>query len=138
MLTKPGSRWVRTTGWLLLTVALAIAAIALLRWGAGGYGTDSSQQGSGPARMRTHVHTRFAIPGMDCVMCAAGLQNRLRALPGVARAEVSYQDKMAEIEYDPGLIDAARLATIVEGEGFKVGVQVPAHSPAETRTSGTR
>lgn len=53
-------------------------------------------------------------------MCAAGLQNELRALPGVAKAEVSYQGKTATIEYDPGLIHPVRLAETVEKSGFKI------------------
>lgn len=53
-------------------------------------------------------------------MCAAGLQGELRALPGVTKAEVSYQGKTATIEYDPGLITPVRLAETVEKSGFTV------------------
>src|SRR5690242_2764895 len=48
----------------------------------------------------SRARAEVAIEGMDCMMCAAGLQAKLRALPGVSSAEVSYQDKRATVEFD--------------------------------------
>jgi copper chaperone len=69
-------------------------------------------------------------------MCAAGLQNKLNKLPGVSKAEVSYQDKRALIEFDPTLTARTRLVEAIEGDGFKVagmgspsGPSGPARSP---------
>lgn len=73
--------------------------------------------------IRAHARARIGIEGMDCLLCAAGLQNKLRTLQGVSKAEVSYQDKRATIEFDPGVIGRARLGEAIEGDGFKVVVQ---------------
>ncbi|MBI4167089.1 MAG: heavy-metal-associated domain-containing protein [Acidobacteria bacterium] len=73
--------------------------------------------------VRASARAEIAIDGMDCVMCAAGLQNKLRTLPGVSKAEVSYQDKRALIEFDPAVIARARLVEVIEGDGFKVVAQ---------------
>ncbi len=68
-----------------------------------------------PAQVRAEVH----VGGMDCLMCAAGLQNKLRALPGVSKAEVSFQDQRAIIEFDPSITDRARIDAAIECDGFK-------------------
>ena len=66
------------------------------------------------------------IAGMDCPMCSGHLQSDLRKLAGVTRAEVSFQDKQATVEYDPGRVDPSRLAQVVEKAGFKVTELTPA------------
>ena len=60
------------------------------------------------------------IEGMDCPACAAGLQNNLRQIPGVHRAEVSFQDKQANLDYDPKAVEPARFSQVVAEAGFKV------------------
>jgi len=74
---------------------------------------------------RPEAHVALKIDGMDCVMCAAGLQNNLRAIPGVRRADVSFQDKQAVVDYDPALVDASRFEKHIADSGFKVVPQPP-------------
>jgi copper chaperone CopZ len=62
---------------------------------------------------------------MDCLLCAAGLQNQLRALPGVSRAEVSYQDKRAVIEFEPARMDRAQLEKTIRAAGFEIAGDLP-------------
>jgi copper chaperone CopZ len=71
-------------------------------------------------------------------MCAAGLQNKLRELPGVANAEVSYQEETATIEYDPGLVDPVRLADMVERSGFAVARRGPGRRAGKARPPSSR
>jgi copper chaperone CopZ len=75
---------------------------------------------------------------MDCLMCAAGLQNKLSKLPGVSKAEVSYQDKRALIEFDPAVIARARLVQAIEGDGFKVVAQGSPSGPSSPPPSRGR
>jgi copper chaperone CopZ len=65
------------------------------------------------------------IEGMDCIMCAAGLQNNLRALKGVRSAEVSFQDKKAVIDYDPNSAAVADFEKVIADSGFKVATPAP-------------
>jgi copper chaperone CopZ len=60
------------------------------------------------------------VEGMDCILCAGGLQNTLRQIPGVRQAEVSYQLKSATIEYDPQAVEPARLVKVISDAGFTV------------------
>ena len=75
---------------------------------------------------RPDAQVVLKIDGMDCVMCAAGLQNTLRAIPGVHRADVSFQDKQAVVDYDPAVVDPSRFEKLIADSGFKVASPVPA------------
>ena len=95
--------------------------------GAGVYELGAPRPNSVQARFkRPEAQVVLNIEGMDCVMCAAGLQNTLRAVPGVRRADVSFQDKQAVVEYDPAMVDEARVAKLIVDSGFKVDSPVPA------------
>jgi copper chaperone len=96
---------------LILAVALAAGAWGVLR-----------QRAPAPVAGPPLARTEFRIQGMDCLMCAAGLQNKLRALPGVLGAEVSYQERRAVIEFDPARISQERLAQAIKGDGFEVAL----------------
>ena len=100
--------------------ALGIA-IVILGWGVTRRQNQPQPKAAYLAGAPSRVHLEIPIEGMDCVMCAAGLQNEFRALPGVAKAEVRYQAKIATIEYDPKLVDPARFAEMVRKSGFTLG-----------------
>jgi copper chaperone CopZ len=74
-----------------------------------------------PIKQRATARVVLSIEGMDCPICAAGLQSNLRQIPGVRRAEVSFQDKQADLEYDPDIVKLARFAEVVADAGFKLG-----------------
>jgi copper chaperone CopZ len=82
-----------------------------------------------PPAAQAVTRAELSIQGMDCMMCAAGLQNKLRALQGVSKAGVSFQDKRAAIEFDPAMISRARLVNVIEGDGFKVAARDPSPQP---------
>ena len=63
---------------------------------------------------------RVSIEGMDCIMCSGVLQQRLAQARGVRRAEVSFQDREARIEFDPRLTDEPQLEKFITQAGFKV------------------
>lgn len=83
-------------------------------------------RGAGKPSTNAAARLVLKIDGMDCVMCAAGLQNTLRAVPGVRRADVSFQHKQAVVEYDPAMVDAAHFEKLIADSGFKVAWPVRA------------
>lgn len=114
---------IRVLGVLLLA-GLIVSAGVVMRSRRGG---DSPH---GPARSSPASGTRVSrsvlkIEGMDCIMCAAGLQNNLRALPGVRSAEVSFQDKQAVIGYDPRAASVADFEKVIADSGFKLASPSP-------------
>ncbi len=105
---------------IIVFICLAVAVgAAVLKLGA------PRPKSAQVALKRPDVQVVLNIEGMDCVMCAAGLQNSLRAVPGVKRAEVSFQDKQAVLDYDPATVDASQFLKLITDSGFKVAPPVP-------------
>ena len=50
------------------------------------------------------------------------VRHALRDVDGVVAAEVSYDDKRADVQYRPGLVTPASLATAIDRIGFKASV----------------
>lgn len=57
------------------------------------------------------------IEGMHCGTCASGIQMMLSYKKGVIKAEVSYEDKKAIIEYDPSQIQIPELIKTIGETG---------------------
>jgi len=61
---------------------------------------------------------KLEIDGMSCQGCADGLTRRLTSEPGVIGATVSFENKLADVEYDADQLDQAHLTGVVEKAGF--------------------
>jgi copper chaperone CopZ len=113
-------RWNRVALWVATVVVVALAAFPYygpLFTRAAAAGKTATVVPTAPASTRQVV---LNIEGMDCIMCAAGLQNSLRQIPGVASAEVSYQDHRAVITYDPSTVEPSQFEALVVEAGLKV------------------
>ena len=62
----------------------------------------------------------LGISGMTCGGCVRSVSNVLKALDGVAKADVSLEKNHAVVEYDPGKVQLAQLKRSVEEAGFEV------------------
>ncbi len=60
------------------------------------------------------------ISGMTCGGCVRSVGNVLTALDGVAKAEVSLEQRRAVVDYDPGKGGVEQLKRSVEEAGFEV------------------
>jgi copper chaperone CopZ len=60
----------------------------------------------------------LAIHGMSCAGCAATVQRVIAAVPGVAEASVSLEERRARVTLDERLASPARIAAAVEAAGF--------------------
>lgn len=118
--TTPVGRWNRAALWIATVFVVALAAFPY-------YGTLFTRAAAA-GKSATVVPTARAstkqvvlnIEGMDCVMCAAGLQSSFRQIPGVQSAEVSFQDHQATLVYDPGTADPSQFEKLVADSGYKV------------------
>ncbi len=68
-------------------------------------------------------HVSFTVEGMTCPVCAQGVEHRLKSIHGVNKAQVSYEQKRAEIDYDPRLVKLEQLQQPFEEAGFKAARQ---------------
>lgn len=62
--------------------------------------------------------TTIKIGGMTCGGCAGSVAKVLKALPGIAVADVSLEDAEARVEFDPAKVDIATMRAAVEKAGF--------------------
>ncbi len=62
----------------------------------------------------------LGISGMTCGGCVRSVTNVLKALDGVAKADVSLEKNHAVVEYDPGKVGLAQLKRSVVEAGFEV------------------
>jgi copper chaperone CopZ len=80
---------------------------------------DSVRAASRPAKPAV-AHATFGIDGMDCAACARAVESKLKAVPGVRKATVSYERKRADVEYDPGSAKQPQLEKAIEDAGYRV------------------
>lgn len=60
----------------------------------------------------------YRVKGFSCITCAVGLETMLRRKRGVIRAQASYPNSTAVVEYDPSLVTEERLRAFISEMGF--------------------
>lgn len=69
------------------------------------------------------------IEGMTCGGCTIATRRVLERLPGVTRADVSYEQKRAIVAYDPARVTVAQMIAAVETLKYTASVVAPAARP---------
>lgn len=62
----------------------------------------------------------LGVSGMTCGGCVRGVTNLLKALDGVAKADVSLDNKCAVVDYDPAKLGVDQLKHTIEEAGYEV------------------
>jgi len=62
----------------------------------------------------------LGISGMTCGGCVSSVTKVLKALDGVAKAEVSLEKRSAVVDYDPGKVGIEQLMRSVEEAGYEI------------------
>ena len=62
--------------------------------------------------------TTIKVDGMSCGGCVKSVTGVLTALDGVAKAEVSLEQKQAVVEFDAGKLTRDQLKSVIEDAGF--------------------
>lgn len=63
--------------------------------------------------------TTIKVDGMSCGGCVKSVTGVLTALDGVAKAEVSLEQKQAMVEFDAGKVSRDQLKAVIEDAGFE-------------------
>jgi len=124
---KPVAKWNKTVLWLATGLVLVMAAFpslssALLR-------ADSTRSAGAAAAGVNGAVLTVKIPSMDCAACALSIQTKLGRQPGVHRARVSYDTKMATVEYDATATSPHELIAAIDETGFKAESFTPGYAP---------
>ncbi|MDP2135287.1 MAG: copper ion binding protein [Sulfuritalea sp.] len=65
--------------------------------------------------------TTIKVDGMSCGGCVKSVTGVLTALDGVAKAEVSLEQKQAVVEFDAAKVSRDQLMAVIEDAGFDAG-----------------
>ena len=65
--------------------------------------------------------TTIKVDGMSCGGCVKSVTGVLTALDGVAKAEVSLEQKQAVVEFDATKVTRDQLKAVIEDAGFDAG-----------------
>ncbi|MGB1547917.1 MAG: cation transporter, partial [Alphaproteobacteria bacterium] len=76
----------------------------------------------------------FPVKGMTCAGCANHVAKKLRTLPGVLAAEVSFTLEKADLRVDPAKVDRDGLIAAVEELGYSVPLE---DLPSKKEKAGT-
>ena len=63
--------------------------------------------------------TEIKVTGMSCGGCVKSVTTVLTALPGVAKAEVSLEDRRARVEFDAGRVTREDMKRAIVDAGFE-------------------
>lgn len=59
------------------------------------------------------------VEGMHCGSCAVAVQMALSNTPGVSKASVSFEQKKAEVEFDPKKTGLEQLLKAIDSMGYR-------------------
>jgi copper chaperone len=63
--------------------------------------------------------TTIKVDGMSCGGCVKSVTGVLTALDGVAKADVSLEQKQAVVEFEPAKVTREQLKAVIEDAGFE-------------------
>lgn len=64
------------------------------------------------------MKSEFHIEGMHCESCAVDIKETLETTAGVFRADVTYDGKTANVEYDDGVVQEKTLIKKIQDLGY--------------------
>lgn len=127
--TKPVNRAGRAGLWIASALVLAfalspyyigsLAARMTTRAAASGAMTTGAENAQAVASSKA-ARATFTVEGMTCASCETTLRLALERVAGVQRAEVSYKNGEALVEYDPKLTAPDKLRAAIDETGYKV------------------
>lgn len=71
----------------------------------------------------------FKITGMTCGGCVFAVRKIITRLPGVSKADVSYEKSRALVTYDPKLVTTAQMIAAIKTLGYSATVDVSSTFP---------
>lgn len=104
----------------LVSPAYAAPVQAPVRAGAQSTAEASAQPEAG---RRT---VTLAVKGMTCAGCVLGTRKVLTRLPGVAKADVSYEKGTAVVTYDPTKVTVEQMIAAIKTLGYTATLVAPA------------
>ena len=88
---------------------------------------QAGAQAPAPTRPATTLRTvTLAVKGMTCAGCVLGTRTVLTRLPGVTKADVSYEKGTAVVTYDPAKVTVEQMIAAIKTLGYTATLVAPA------------
>jgi len=110
----------------LLVIGAGAALVALLATCCTGSGqqneaakTPTAVKSSAKTPVKT-ANASYAVTGMTCSGCVAQVQAALSKVDGVVGSDVSLEEGLAEVQYDPQKADPDKIQKALQTTGFGI------------------
>lgn len=111
---------------LIALIASAIAAAAFALYSPEGGASINSLAGSGTAAPTLAKIERVSITvdGMSCpTSCPAGIVAMLNRTRGVLSADASFENKEANVEFDPTAVSREKIVEAITNMGYRASIK---------------
>ncbi len=68
-------------------------------------------------------HAAFRLEGLDCASRVQGIEESIRAIPGITRTSVNFATSRASVEYLPGFADASLILSAIGSSGVTASLE---------------
>jgi copper chaperone CopZ len=65
----------------------------------------------------------LTVSGMHCEGCASGITAMLKRTEGVVKADVSYEERRAIVDYDAAKTSPEKIVEVIEKLGYKAAIK---------------
>jgi len=104
---------------VILSAALAVAALGIYSPESGA-DIKSLMGGTGDSTAAKNGRVSVAVEGMSCpTSCPAGIVAMLNRTPGVLSAEASFENKEANVEFDPATVSPEKIVEAINNMGYR-------------------
>jgi len=104
---------------VILSTALAVAALGIYSRG-NVVGIESLTVGTDDSTAAKNGRVSVAVEGMSCpTSCPAGIVAMLNRTPGVFSAEASFENKEANVEFDPVRVSPEKIVEAINNMGYR-------------------
>jgi len=62
----------------------------------------------------------LSVPDISCGHCKSSIEGAVGPMEGVAKAEVSINDRTVDVEYDPQTVELNAIVTAIDEQGYEV------------------
>lgn len=83
----------------------------------------SDRSGTAEETEKATLNLTMQVKGMTCSGCASAIQSALKQVPGVLKADVSFDKNEAYVEYRKGKTTPEELVKAVEKAGYKASIK---------------
>ena len=98
-----------------LDIFIVLAAVFLIGFSCKNEGLKSAKNGAANIK-----RIEVSINGMTCTGCEQIIQSNVGKLDGIKSVEAEFKLNKATIDFDPGIVDTAKIRTAISGSGYKV------------------